>query len=185
MALSSLITSQAQGKRGRPPRISHWRKNNGSKDWTVYGGPCTADWTPGKAEDVGPALLEVTVHEGDVLYIPRGFAHAATGDQGLSVHLSLTARESDTAELQRALQRLMLGGLELPPRPLDDAALLDTAEQLLNRFRTRLFRITARDVLDDARAMKHRPRAVPALTLDSLAAELDASPRPAAPMSER
>jgi len=67
---------------------------NGSKHWRVYGGPPTANWGPGRAGNVGPALLDESVREGEVLYIPRGFAHEAVGEDTLSVHLSFTIQYS-------------------------------------------------------------------------------------------
>lgn len=127
---------------------------NGSKHWTVYGGPTNSTWAPGAASDVGPALLDRTIQEGEVLYVPRGFAHEATSERGLSVHLSLTVREVSAQELYVTLQRLLLDGLTLPPRPLSDDALLDSAEQVLDRFRTKLATITAHDILDSARATR-------------------------------
>lgn len=40
--------------------------------------------------------MEATLKPGDMLYVPRGFAHVATGDGGLSVHLSFIFRELRT-----------------------------------------------------------------------------------------
>lgn len=55
----------------------------GSKRWTVHGGPTgDADWAPGAVADAGPALLETTLRAGEVLYIPRAFAHRAVGGEG-------------------------------------------------------------------------------------------------------
>jgi ribosomal protein L16 Arg81 hydroxylase len=127
---------------------------NGSKHWKVYAGPGDANWSPGRAGNVGPALLDETVHEGEVLYIPRGFAHEAISEQSLSVHLSFTIREVSVSELYAALQRLLLDGLPLSRRPLTEDDLLDDAQGLLDRFRVGLSKITAPEVLADARRAK-------------------------------
>lgn len=66
----------------------------GAKQWQVYAprvelplDRCTA---PIPAEQLGPAILEAELRPGDVLYIPRGFPHAArTGDES-SLHLTIS-----------------------------------------------------------------------------------------------
>jgi hypothetical protein len=138
---------------------------NGSKHWKVYGGPTTAEWTPGRAGNVGAALLEETIRENEVLYVPRGFAHEAIGGPDLSVHLSLTIREVSAQDLQTALYSLLVEDLSLTRRPITDDALLDDAAELLHRFRTGLEEITARDVLASARAAKLDPHNSPISTL--------------------
>lgn len=135
---------------------------NGSKHWRVYGGPPNANWGPGRAGNVGPALLDESVRQGEVLYIPRGFAHEAVGEDTLSVHLSFTIREVSVQELYAALQRLLLDDLSLTRRPLTDADLLDDAADLIQRFRIGLDKIDATRVLADARRVKleTEPRSV-------------------------
>lgn len=127
---------------------------NGSKHWKVHGGPQDANWKPGRAGNVGPVLLDATVHHGDVMYVPRGFAHEAVGEQTLSVHLSFTIREVNTGDMHSALQRLLLAGLPLTRRPLTEDDLLDEAERLLDRSRVGLDKITAADLLAEARRVK-------------------------------
>lgn len=125
----------------------------GSKSWRVHEGPGDAGWAPGPVGD-GPEPAEVlrtTLRKDQVLYIPRGFAHQAIGDGGLSVHLSLTIREAGTVELHRALQRMLFTGLTLPPRPLGDEALLDVAGRLLDRARGQLATLAPQDLVDHAR----------------------------------
>ncbi|MFD6939305.1 JmjC domain-containing protein [Streptomyces goshikiensis] len=159
-------------------------QGTGSKHWTVRGGPAGPDWSAGEVADAGPALLSDTLRPGEVLYIPRGFAHEAVGGEGLSSHLSLTIREAGTQQLFASLQRLLLDGLPLPARPLDDAALHAAAELLLERFRTRLPELTAEALLDHARRAQLAEGAVPGLGADpgiaALAARLDAPRDPAA-----
>ncbi|GGT02474.1 MULTISPECIES: JmjC domain-containing protein [Streptomyces] len=138
----------------------------GSKRWTVRDRPDGPDWSPGATGDAGPVLLAETVRPGEVLYIPRGSAHEAVGGDGLSSHLSLTIREVGTQNLFAALQRLLLDSLPLPARPLDDAALLATAELLLERFRARLPELTAAQVLAHARSAQRADGAVPGLGAD-------------------
>ncbi|MFB7665273.1 JmjC domain-containing protein [Kitasatospora sp. NPDC056138] len=124
----------------------------GGKRWKVYDGPRNTAWSPGRAGNVGPALLAEVVREGEVLYIPRGYAHEAVGEQDeLSVHLSFTIREVGRSELYSALERLLLDGMSLNHRPRTEQELLDDAEHLLDRFRAGADRLTAADVLAEAR----------------------------------
>ncbi|QMU78222.1 cupin [Streptacidiphilus sp. PB12-B1b] len=154
----------------------------GSKSWRVHEGPGDAAWGPGSVLEDGPQPAEVlrtTLRQGQVLYIPRGFAHQAVGDGGLSVHLSLTVREAGTVELHRALQRLLFAGLRLAPRPLGEDALLAVAEQLLDHTRRSLAELTPRDLLDRARHRDTAPPAPPRLTLAAAAqvwADRDSTP---------
>ncbi|GHJ36114.1 JmjC domain-containing protein [Streptomyces sp. TS71-3] len=141
---------------------------SGSKRWTVYPGPGDGNWRPGPAEEVGAAVLEETVRAGDVLYIPRGFAHTASGEEGLSTHLSLTVREVGTQELYAALQRTIMDGLAIEARPLGEPELLETAEQLLDRIRAVVPRLTAADVLSAARGARTPERGRPPSDGDDL-----------------
>ncbi|WP_164737927.1 JmjC domain-containing protein [Streptomyces luteoverticillatus] len=159
-------------------------QHTGSKHWTVRGGPGDADWKPGAVADGGPALLTDTLRPGEVLYIPRGFAHEAVGGEGLSSHLSLTIREVGTQQLFTSLQRLLLGSLPLPSRPPADDDLHAAAELLLDRFRARLPELTAAAVVEHARRAQLAEGAIPGLGsgpgIAALAAHLGTA-RPAAP----
>ncbi|MEV4433186.1 cupin domain-containing protein [Streptomyces sp. NPDC049555] len=159
-------------------------QSTGSKHWTVRGGPTGPDWAPGEVADGGPVLLTETLNPGEVLYIPRGFAHEAVGGEGLSAHLSLTIREVSTQQLFASLQRLLLDSLPLPSRPLDDDALHATAEVLLDRFRDRLPEVTAAAVVAHARRAQLAEGTVPGLGADpgiaALAARLGTPHGPAA-----
>ncbi|MFJ5921000.1 JmjC domain-containing protein [Kitasatospora sp. NPDC092948] len=148
----------------------------GRKRWRVHGGPPDGSWSPGEVAEPGPVLLEDTLRENEVLYIPRGFAHAAVGDQGLSAHLSLTVREVGSQQLYRALQGILLGEQRLPARPTDDAALLASGEAMIERFRHGLATVTAAALLDTARAAQ-RAAPAPAATghLTALAEQLATS----------
>lgn len=127
----------------------------GSKLWTVRSGPPDHNWRAGPVSgEAGPVLLNAKVARGQVLYIPRGYAHSAVGDQGLSVHLSLTVREIGGSHLARAVPRLLLEGMGLPARPLDESGLLDSAAALLEVARTRLATLRPHDLVQYARGMQ-------------------------------
>ncbi|GLX48989.1 hypothetical protein Shyhy01_19390 [Streptomyces hygroscopicus subsp. hygroscopicus] len=146
----------------------------GRKRWTVHPGPADGDWAPGAASNVGAPLLKDTLAEGDVLYIPRGFAHSATGDRGLSVHLSMTIREAGAQDAYAALQRLLLTGFTAQPRPLDDTALTAHVRRLTDRMRHALDELDPREVVTAARRARIRPRGTPSADdLTGLAARLD------------
>ncbi|MFJ2867665.1 JmjC domain-containing protein [Kitasatospora sp. NPDC087314] len=131
----------------------------GSKRWTVRSGPSDHHWQAGEVSgDPGPVLLNTTVSKGQVLYIPRGFAHSAVGDQGLSAHLSLTVREIGGAHLTRAMPRLLLEGIRLPARPLEESGLLESATTLLEAARKRLADLEPSDLVRYARAIQRDQR---------------------------
>jgi ribosomal protein L16 Arg81 hydroxylase len=151
----------------------------GRKRWRVHGGPPDSSWAPGEVAEPGPVLLEETLGEGEVLYLPRGFAHAAVGDQGLSAHLSLTVREVGSRELYRALQGILLGGERFPARPLDEDALLASGEAMIERFRQRAATVTAAELLAAARAAQcAAPAPAATRTLTGLAGRLAATGEP-------
>ncbi|MFI7388464.1 JmjC domain-containing protein [Streptomyces sp. NPDC049813] len=131
----------------------------GSKRWTVRSGPPDHHWQAGEvAGDAGPVLLQATVTTGQVLYIPRGYAHSAVGDEGLSAHVSLTIREIGGAHLTRAVPRLLCEGVRLPARPLDESGLLESAGALLDTARERLAALEPQDLVRYARAMQRDQR---------------------------
>ncbi|WP_133917970.1 JmjC domain-containing protein [Streptomyces sp. NBC_00582] len=153
---------------------------SGSKHWYVHTGPTDDRWAPGPvAPGEDPELLLTKVlGSGEVLYIPRGFAHLATGDAGLSVHLSLTIREVSTADLQRALQYSLVEGLRpAGSRPGDDAALQAAAKGLLDHYRLRLETVSPADLVEAARRAQ-LAQALPRISakLMALAEELTAAP---------
>lgn len=153
----------------------------GSKRWYVHAGPESGDWRPDKVPDgETPAeLLQVTLHPGEVLYIPRGFAHRAAGSGGLSTHLSLTIREVITRDLLRSLQRALLEGLELAQRPVGDEALTATVSAAIDHFRERIADISADEILDAAREidMKRLPSGYSGPRLSTLAETWNAAER--------
>ncbi|WP_053847154.1 JmjC domain-containing protein [Streptomyces sp. NRRL B-24085] len=145
----------------------------GSKQWSVHEGPADGDWKPGPCTGAEPAeVLRATVRAGEVLYIPRGFAHQAVGDGGLSAHLSLTIREVGVVELFRTLQRTAFEGLKMAPRPLDDRSITDAAAELIERARGRLAELTPEQLVDLARASQRARMPAPrhVISLSDMAA---------------
>ncbi|MFF0478761.1 JmjC domain-containing protein [Streptomyces sp. NPDC004284] len=126
---------------------------HGRKRWRVHRLPADGDGTSGLVAAPGPVALEPDLGPGDVLYVPRGCPHSAeAGPEGLSVHLSFTLREVDTADLLGALHPD--AAASLPAKPLGDEALLATAQDLLAQARRRLDTLTPAALLAGARALK-------------------------------
>jgi ribosomal protein L16 Arg81 hydroxylase len=145
----------------------------GSKEWSVHEGPADGNWKPGPVAEPHPAeVLHTVVRAGEVLYIPRGHAHQAVGDGGLSVHLSLTIREVGVVDLFRALQRVAFDGLMMAPLPLDDEAILAAGAELLEYARSRLAELTPHNLMDRARGVQcaKMPAVRPTLSLSGIAA---------------
>ncbi|MFI5808271.1 JmjC domain-containing protein [Streptomyces sp. NPDC051561] len=134
----------------------------GAKHWQVYAGPADGHWEPVRAEEPGPVLLDTVLRTGEVLYVPRGFAHtaAAVGDEPSS-HLTVVIREAGTDHLRQKLFERITEGLVLPGRPLDDPALHATASDLLGHLRERLAAVDPRELVASARphAFSSRPTA--------------------------
>ncbi|MFJ1707059.1 JmjC domain-containing protein [Kitasatospora sp. NPDC088346] len=128
---------------------------NGSKSWGVHEGPADGNWRHGRIDGEPPAeVLRATLHAGEVLYIPRGFAHQAVGNEGLSVHLSLTIREIHLGDLFRSLQKLSGRSMNVETRPLDDDAVLAAATAMLGHVRAALADLTPEDLVHHARHRK-------------------------------
>jgi hypothetical protein len=112
---------------------------HGRKSWRVHGGPSPdGHWVSGACPRPGPVLLETVIEPGQVLYLPRGFAHRAVGEHGLSLHLSLTIREVGARHLHEVLGHWLADAWAGPARPLDDHALEDAARHLLDHYAARL-----------------------------------------------
>ncbi|KYF39871.1 histone lysine demethylase JmjC NO66 [Toxoplasma gondii ARI] len=90
----------------------------GSKAWKIWTPPQILPLTEemlGKREafpdDPGKPLLEFVLKEGDILYIPRGFPHAAVTTEEPSLHITLTVPTAEFAYvtcLQRLVKSLVL-----------------------------------------------------------------------------
>ncbi|WP_255945421.1 cupin domain-containing protein [Streptomyces odontomachi] len=133
----------------------------GSKSWHVHEGPADATWHAGrvKADEPQPAeLFHTVLGPGEILYVPRGCAHRATGQDGLSAHLSLAVREIGVRDLTESVQECVLQGAddamaagEAGPLPLSDAALAAEAKRILGTARERLLGLTEDDLVAHAR----------------------------------
>lgn len=128
----------------------------GRKTWYVHDAPTTADWRLGELPDDerSPLRLHGVLEPGDVLYVPRGFAHRAVGAGGLSAHLSLTVRDLSVQDLRTALEGRLTEGLGLPARPLGEAAIREACATLLDHARARLDALGPEDLLRAARAAR-------------------------------
>jgi hypothetical protein len=134
----------------------------GAKHWQVYGGPADGHWEPVRADEPGPVVLDTVLRTGEVLYVPRGFAHtAAAVGEGPSAHLTVVVREAGTGHLRQQLIERIAEGLVLPGRPLDDEALHAAAADLLGHLRERLAAVEPRELVESARphAFSSRPTA--------------------------
>ncbi|MEV7598510.1 cupin domain-containing protein [Kitasatospora sp. NPDC089797] len=126
----------------------------GRKTWYVHDAPSAAEWSLGELPDDEHSAqrLHTVLEPGDVLYVPRAFAHRAVGADGLSGHLSLTVRDLSLPDLRTALDRLLTEGLDLPSRPLGQPALTAACTALLDHARARLDTVGAEELLRTARA---------------------------------
>ncbi|MFE7528562.1 cupin domain-containing protein [Kitasatospora sp. NPDC057542] len=136
----------------------------GRKTWYVHDAPAAADWRLGELPDDerSPLRLHGVLEPGGVLYVPRGFAHRAVGAGGLSAHLSLTVRDLSVQDLCGALERQLTEDLDLPARPLGEAAINDACAALLDHARARLEALRPEDLLRAARADRVGPPIAPA-----------------------
>ncbi|ARZ72419.1 hypothetical protein SMD11_6843 [Streptomyces albireticuli] len=142
----------------------------GRKTWYVHDAPAVADWSLGELPDDehSPLLLRGVLEPGSVLYVPRGFAHRAVGAGGLSAHLSLTIRDTSLQDLRTALEQQLSEGLDLPARPLGEAAIADACATLIDHVRARLDTIGPEDLRLAARAAQAR-RPAAATSAETLA----------------
>jgi hypothetical protein len=67
---------------------------HGSKHWVVRGASvdspiATGPWKKVEATPAEPVLFDITLHQGDLLYIPRGFVHQASTAAEASAHVTL------------------------------------------------------------------------------------------------
>lgn len=125
---------------------------SGSKEWHVYDGPKDGDWPDLVSPEESPAhVLEGVLQPGDVLYVPRGFAHKGVAQSSTSSHLTVVVMEPDAYQLVDSLAKFLRSGLDLPRRPIGDGELAEAAERVLQHFRSRIRDLTAADVLNHAR----------------------------------
>ncbi len=74
----------------------------GDKAWTLHAPPADDDWAPGPlpAPPADPPE-QVTVRAGDCLFLRRGQPHAATAQEGVSLHISFTVRYPKLGDVVR------------------------------------------------------------------------------------
>ncbi|MGW2815831.1 JmjC domain-containing protein [Streptomyces sp. NPDC001415] len=124
----------------------------GRKEWTVYDAPADGHWHPGPVAHPGEPALRTVIGAGDVLYVPRGAPHTATGNEGLSVHLALTIREATTNRLRQTLADLLTEATDsIAPRPLTEAQLLDCVRELIEAAGKKLDSVSPEELLARAR----------------------------------
>ncbi|WP_170177635.1 JmjC domain-containing protein [Thermomonospora umbrina] len=85
------------GRRGLVPHFDNHdvfvAQLHGSKHWRFYSSPDRlplrdATYRP-PAEGPGEPVLELDVHPGDMLYVPRGWVHEASSEEETSLHLTI------------------------------------------------------------------------------------------------
>ncbi len=154
----------------------------GSKQWSVHP-PVFEDPLPsqpwkGTAADAGAPCLEVDLRAGDILYVPRGFLHAARAQQDLSAHLTIgvvtTTWHDVVQELVAGVAREPDFRRALPVGFSSEPDRLATAvEDTLARLRKWLDDVDSQAVAADAvrRFWAGRPQILPGQLHQLLAAE--------------
>jgi ribosomal protein L16 Arg81 hydroxylase len=156
----------------------------GSKRWQVFGSPtrlplAETPYDPERADDPGPALHDVTLHAGDLLYIPRGYVHSAASLESLSVHLTVGVMPISWASIIRdAVKAVCEEEVSLRESlPLGFAQsdeLCENAVAHLEKLLATTFeRIAVGDAIRDAQV---RARALRSPSLEGHLEDLDAMP---------
>ena len=87
----------------------------GEKVWTLYSNRADAPTTfpvdseatrAALAANRGPAMTQVRMRPGDVLYLPRGWYHDALATEGASLHVTYSITPADGRTVFEILQRL-------------------------------------------------------------------------------
>jgi len=120
---------------------------HGSKQWKVYG-PHIEHPLPSQAIDgavpPGPLLHDVTLHPGDLLYLPRGYVHVAHTTEELSAHLSVSMLPTTWADVFKELIQTLphdarfRSSVPLHPKGPAEAseAMESTFEELMTAFQS-------------------------------------------------
>lgn len=118
----------------------------GTKRWRVFAPPHAplapgADpFARGKGDDVLDeralgCMLDVTLEEGDVLYVPAGFPHATATTDVASLHLTFGLAPTSNFGLSLDSLRVCARGARTAYDPLDDAEMLrELAPRVLHAF---------------------------------------------------
>jgi len=93
----------------------------GTKDWQICDNPLPLPHEEQQYDHsltaVAKPLTELTMHPGDVLFLPRGFIHAASANDTTSLHVSIALRT-------RAMREVAVGALR---RAVQDSPVLRKA----------------------------------------------------------
>jgi hypothetical protein len=89
----------------------HWRIRAPVHKWPTRDQPWTNYRERVEAAAAETPLLDVTLREGDCLYLPRGYLHSATATEDVSAHLTLGVHTWTRAHLAEALVQEALRGL--------------------------------------------------------------------------
>lgn len=133
----------------------------GSKHWRVHEPVLVDPLEPqpwgGRADEVsaqasGPPVLDHVMSPGDVLYLPRGWLHAASALDGFSLHVTLGLRRPTRYSIVEALLGLaaghqpLRGGLPLGVDIADPAELAPHLQGTIVRLREWLSSVDAETV---------------------------------------
>lgn len=112
----------------------------GRKQWALYGATEASPTRrgPGPAAEAPDTPSELIVLEpGDVLYLPRGYWHAAVGLGGPTMHLTIGLTRKSAADLLHWLADDLLAAVEVRadlPFEAGDPAVADRIAQVLKRL---------------------------------------------------
>ena len=139
----------------------------GSKTWKICNDPlglphyaAPYDWS---SNDRAVVIAEITMHPGDVLYLPRGYIHAANSNDTTSLHVSIAMRnralrEASTKALLKAVMQEPAMRKVAMFRPRPTAAQLADLRQQLHALVDQTDLAAAFDgVLRDFAAQRRRP----------------------------
>jgi ribosomal protein L16 Arg81 hydroxylase len=144
----------------------------GSKHWRVFGAPLRLPLRgqPYRSgTDPGEPQIEVDLHPGDLLYVPRGFLHDAVTGEATSLHLTLGAQVTTwaavvLAAVEAQMKRDASYRAALPPGfATAPATRQEACDQLAGLVRRLLDELDPAAAIEDAaeRALLHQ-RVTPA-----------------------
>ncbi len=133
----------------------------GAKEWRVFEAieesPTAANFDGSSVprEAVGAPLVDTTLEEGDLLYVPRGFVHEAYTDSRHSIHITLGVRMGTYLDLlEHLVKRIGRSRAKLrasiPPRSLFGSARARSAiaEEALALFASELDEAAIAETVD-------------------------------------
>jgi ribosomal protein L16 Arg81 hydroxylase len=90
---------------------------HGAKHWTVrapvIGAPLARHVSERARAEAQPVQFEADLHPGDCLYLPRGFVHSASAQEGSSLHLTIGVRATTAHDVVRHVAALAADDPEL------------------------------------------------------------------------